>query len=359
MKRTIPPPLLIVAAAIALCACREEPPLSPPRPAKLITAGETQGVNVAELAGEVKARVESGLGFRVGGKLISRRVESGQRVRRGEELARLDARDFQLSDRSADSALTAATARVENARADYARYKELAKKGFVSTTDLERKRVELSAAEAQMQQAESDLSLQKNRLADTVLRADSDGIVVAVLADVGEVVGAGQQVIRLAHDGPREIEVEFPEHRTMLARAARAEVSLWARPDMRLPATLRELAAAADPVTRTFRARYTVKAPADALALGQSATLYLTLLAPKNGGVRLPVSAVFGKNRQSLVWVYDATSSTVKQRAVQIVGADGNDMIVAGLAFGEQVVTAGVHMLAEGQKVVPFTPPKR
>lgn len=359
MNRIPASSLLIIAAALVLCACREEPAPPPLRPVKLITVGDSRGAITAELAGDVRARVESSLGFRVDGKLVSRRVESGQRVRRGEELARLDARDFHLSDQSAGSALIAATARLENARADYARYQELAKKGFVSATDLERKRVELSAAEAQQQQAESALSLEKNRLGDTVLRAAADGVVVAVLADVGEVVGAGQPVIRLAQDGPREIEVEFPENRTALARATQAEVSLWAHPDARLPATLRELSAAADPVTRTFRARYTVKAPANALALGQSATLHLTMPAPKGGGVRLPMSAVFGRSGRSLVWVYDVASSSVKQRAVQIVGADGNDMLVAGLAPGEQVVIAGVHVLAEGQKVVPTTPTKR
>lgn len=358
MNGKLAPSLLIVTAAIVLCACREEPAAAPPRPIKLMTIGDTRGAITAELAGDVRARVESGLSFRVDGKIISRKVETGQHVRRGDELARLDPRDYQLSHKAAASLLIAAQTRLKNARAEYNRFLELEKKGYVSATELERMRLNLSTAEAQCEQAKSDRSLEQNRLADTVLRADGDGIVMVVLGDVGEVVGAGHPVIRLAQDGPREIEVEFPENRTDLARATRAEVSLWAKPDARLPATLRELSAAADPLTRTFRARYTVKAPADALALGQSATLHLTMPSLKGSGSRLPMAAVFGKDGRSLVWVYDITSSTVKQRAIDIIGADGNDMIVTGLALNEQVVTAGVHVLSEGQKVVPTTPTK-
>lgn len=356
MKRLLITTLILSGPVLMLGGCgRQEPPSAPVRPVKLITVGAGTVAATAELAGEVRARVESNLGFRVGGKLVARRVEMGQRVRRGDELARLDPRDFELAGQASTSSLIAAEAALENARAEYARYQELNKKGFVSITDLERKRVELSAADAQQKQAQSGLSLEQNRLADTVLRADADGVVIAVQADVGEVVSAGQPVIRVAQDGPREIEVEFPENRTALARAARAQVSLWARPEAQLPATLRELSAAADPVTRTFRARYTVKAAGDALQLGQSATLHLSVPAMKTAATRLPTTALFGKQGRTLVWVFNPQTSVVKQHAVQNVGADGNDALVAGLAPGMQVVTAGVHVLAEGQKVTPFT----
>lgn len=349
------PALALSATALVIAGCgHKEPPPPPERPVKLLTVGAGTIAATAELAGEVRARVESDLGFRVGGKIVSRRVEAGQRVHRGDELARLDPRDFELADQSATSALIAAEARLENARAEYARYQELGKKGFVSATDLERKRVELSAADAQYKQAQSGLSLEQNRIADTVLRADADGVVTAIAADVGEVVGPGQPVIRLAQDGPREIEVEFPENRTQMARAARAQVALWATPGSRLPATLRELSAAADPHTRTFRARYTVQASPGSLALGQSATLYLALPAQKSGASRLPTTALFGQQGQTLVWVYDPKERTVHRQPVQPVGVDGLDVLVAGLAPGVQVVTAGVHVLAEGQKVQPF-----
>jgi RND family efflux transporter MFP subunit len=189
-----------------------------------------------------------------------------------------------------------------------------------------------------------------------VLRADADGVVIAVQADVGEVVSPGQPVLRLAQDGPREIEVEFPENRTALAKAAQARVALWANPELRLPARLRELSAAADPVTRTFRARYTVQAPAGTLALGQSATLHLQLPVAANGTARLPTTAIFGKQGRTLVWLYDAKTSTVQAQPVQSLGVEDNDVLVAGLTPGMQVVTAGVHVLAEGQKVQPYVP---
>lgn len=356
MNRTLLASLLITSTAFTLSACsRNEAAPAPERPVKLLTVGESHTAASAEYAGEVRARVESNLGFRVSGKIIARLVETGQHVRKGQELARLDPRDFQLSDQAASSQLISATAQLENARSEYKRYEELSKKGYVSQTDLDRKRVELSAAEAQHDQATSGMSLEKNRLVDTALRADADGVVTAVQADVGEVVSAGQPVIRLAQEGAREIEVEFPEDRTALAKLAKAEVRLWARPGVTFPATLRELAAAADPVTRTFRARYTVKAPADALALGQSATLTLRLPTMNSGAARLPTTAIFGEQNNTLVWIYDAKSSQVHRQAVKVASADGNDVLVAGLAPGMQVVIAGVHVLSEGQKVKPFT----
>lgn len=356
MNRTLLATVLITGTALGSSACsRQEPPPAPERPVKLMTTGDSNTTVSADFAGEVRARVESSLGFRVNGKITSRRVETGQRVRRGDELARIDPRDFQLADQAAGSQLIAATATVENARSEYTRYQELRKKGFVSETELDRKRVELSMAEAQHEQATSSRALEKNRLTDTVLRADADGVVTAVLADAGEGVMAGQPVIRLAQDGPREIEVEFPEDRMAIAKIAKAHVVLWAKPDALFPATLRELAAAADPVTRTFRARYTVKAAADALALGQSATLRLQLPTMSSSASRLPTTAIFGKQNNTLVWVYDAKTSKVHQQAVQIAGADGNEVLVLGLKAGTRVVIAGVHVLSEGQKVKPFT----
>lgn len=354
MKRTALLSLLITTPLLLTACSKQEATPAPDRPVKLATVSGYEGVASTELAGEVRARVESNLGFRVGGKIIARAVETGQRVHKGQELARLDPRDFQLSDQSAQSQRIAAQAQLDNARAEYRRFEELSKKSYISATDLERKRVELTAAEAQFEQATSGLSLEKNRLADTVLRADTDGIVTAVMADVGEVVGAGQPAIRVAQDGQREIEVEFPEDRIALAKQAKATVTLWARANESWPASLRELSAAADPVTRTFRARYTVKAPADALILGQSAALRLQIPMKSKQAIRLPTTAIFGEKNQTKVWVFDPKTSTVKAVPVQVASVDGNDVLIAGLAGGTQVVVAGVHVLTEGQKVVPF-----
>lgn len=349
----------VIGSALSLFACNSQPePPAPLRPVKLVTLGGTAVSPSMELAGDVRARVESRLGFRTAGKIILRRVEAGQRVKRGEELARMDPRDYQLSHTAADSQVTARRADVEIAQSEYRRFQDLREQGYVSEQELDRKRVTLAVAESLLRQAESGASLEGNRLDDTVLRAIADGVITEVDADVGEVVGPGTPVIRLAHDGPREIAVEFPEDRTPLAHIAKAEVWLWAQPDVRFPAQLRELAASADPVTRTFRARYSVNAPDDALVLGQSATLRLVLPA-QPGGMRLPTTALIGDGHAGAdgvvqVWVYDPATSTVRRAPVRIVGLDDNDFVVAGLVAGTQVVIAGVHVLTEGQKVRPL-----
>lgn len=350
---------LVLGPVLLLAGCdKAPPPEEKPRPVKLITVGVASVKGSMELAGEVRARTESALGFRVGGKIVKRHVEAGQRVRKGQTLAQLDPRDYALAQSAAQSQVAAAQADLEVARAEYRRYQELRTKNFVSELDLERKRVAAAAAEARLAGVQSGASLEGNRLEDAVLRADADGVITSVHADVGEVVAAGQPVLALAQEGAREIAVEFPEDRTPLARIASAEVTLWARPGVKFPARLRELAAAADPVTRTFRARYSVQAPADALALGQSATLQLTLPA-QQAGMKLPTTALMDDHGKTRVWQFDAATGVLKSVPVQIAGIDGNEVVVAGLPVGAQVVVAGVHVLSEGQKVRPLTAPAR
>lgn len=350
----------LVAGSLSLHACsdaQETPP--PPRPVKLMTVGSAAVGPTIELAGEVRARVESRLGFRVAGKIIARSVEAGQRVKRGQVLARIDPRDYQLALQAAQSNRSAAGQELARARSDLARFESLKQQGYVSVAELDRARTVLAAATAAHEQATSLLGLEENRHADTTLRADADGVIVSLHADVGEVVEIGVPVMVLAQDGAREIAVEFAEDRSPLARVARAEAYLWANPAQRFPATLRELSASADPITRTFRARYSVQAPAGALALGQSATLVLNVPADPRlsaGVVRLPSTALVGAQGASTVWVFDPQAAVVKRQPVQVAGLDGNDVLVAGLADGAQVVIAGTHTLADGQHVRPLAP---
>lgn len=350
----------LAACVLLLPACSQPPAETPPRPVKLLTVGSVSAGPRVELAGEVRARVESRLGFRVGGKLVERPVEVGERVVAGQVLARLDPRDFQLARQAAASQRDAAEQEVSRARADMTRLESLRRQGYVSAAEIDRARVALAAAEAAREQAGSLSSLEENRLGDATLRADAAGVIVGVQADVGEVVSPGMPVLVLARDGAREIAVEFPEDRAPLAKAAKAQAFLWANPAERFPATLRELAAAADPVTRTFRARYSVQAPAGAFALGQSATLVLDVPADPRlaaaGVVRLPTTALVAAQGASLVWVYDPNASIVRRTPVKVAGMDGNDILVAGLPDGAQVVVAGTHTLKEGQPVRPLAP---
>lgn len=350
----------VLAGLVALAAgCDRQPTNTQPpvRPVRLVTVGESTASPTVELAGSVKARVESALGFRVGGKVVARSVDVGQTVHKGDVLLRLDPRDYELSVQAARSALTSAKSALELAQSEYKRFDSLHQKGLVSETDLERKRVELSNAQAQVSNAESAASLEGNRVADAALRADSDGVVTALQADVGAVVAAGQPVVTLAKAGEREIEVAIPEDRTAVARSAAAEVKLWAKPGQAWPARLRELAAAADPVTRTFRARYTVDAPANSLALGQSASLTLKISGPAPsaaGPLSIPSVALVEAQGKSAVWLFDAASSEIRLTPVQVVGVDGNNVLIAGIPAGSRIAGAGTHILTDHQKVRPM-----
>ena len=346
---------LLITSSLLLSAC-EKPPVAAdkPRLVKLISVQTSSSQQSLDLAGEIKARVESPLGFRVAGKIVRRLVETGQTVHKGQALAELDPRDYELAKTASSSQLNAAKADLALAEAEYKRFQELQTKQFVSELDLDRKRVAVSAAAARLKSLESNVSLDNNRIADTILRADSDGVVSQVQADVGMVVSAGQPIVTVAQQGAREIVVEFPEdRRTIAAQYPQAQVSLWAQPQAKYPAQLRELSAVADPVTRTFRARYSIQAPSNALALGQSATLHLNLQG-QSGLIKLPTSALVGKGQQSTVFVFNPQSQKLQSQAVQVAGVDGNEVIVAGLQQGQQVVVAGVHVVHEGQVVRPL-----
>jgi multidrug efflux system membrane fusion protein len=346
---------LIVLGSLLLTAC-EKPTVSAekPRLVKLISVETSSSQQSLDLAGEIKARVESPLGFRVSGKITRRLVETGQIVRKGQALAELDPRDYELAKNASSSQVTAAKADLALAEAEYKRFQELQAKQFVSDLDLDRKRVAVSAASARLKSLESSVSLDSNRIADTILRADSDGVVSQVQADVGMVVSAGQPIVTIAQQGEREIVVEFPEDRRSIAEQySQAQVSLWAQPQAKYPAQLRELSAVADPVTRTFRARYRIQAPNNALALGQSATLHLSVQG-QSGLIKLPTSALVGKGQQTSVWLFNPQNQKLNSQAVQVAGVDGNEVIVAGLQQGQQVVVAGVHVVHEGQVVRPL-----
>ena len=344
-------PLLACTAVVTGCSDSEDEVVR--RPVKLHAVETGKVAPHREYAGEVRARVESSLGFRVSGKISSRSVDAGERVTKGQVLATLDQEDERLRYESARARFNSARADMALAKTDYQRMKELHEKGHVSDTELDRARIALDTARASWEQARADLNMANNRLAYTELEADANGVVVAVNADAGEVVSVGQPVIRVARDGPREVAVDIPENQLELVRKGTAEVTLWANKDQWYPASLRELGAAADPVTRTFMARFSVEAPKDALALGQSATVRLSL--PEMGkGVRVSTASVIRHGEGSAVWVYDEQEGVMRMRPVQIFGVDGNELIVGGLEPGERIAEAGVHVIREGQPVRPL-----
>lgn len=355
---------VLICAAVLLAACsREAPPPEPVRSVKLMTVGGGALASSTEYAGDVRARTESALGFRVGGKLVERPAEVGQRVKPGQLLARLDEQDLALSSQAAQAAEAAARTQRDLAAADLQRFQDLLAQGFVSQAEIDRRQAALRSAEAALQQARAQRAVQGNQAGYARLQADAAGVVVAVLAEPGQVVAAGTPVVRLARDGARDVVFAVPEDRLASVRPGQgASVRLWSAGEAGavFKAVVREVAASAEASTRTYQVR--VALPADAPApLG--ATARVVLDAPAGAApvavLRLPTSAVMaaGAGQGSRVWVFDAAAGTVQPRDVTVAGADGNELVIAsGLKPGEEVVAAGVHMLTPGQKVVRFNP---
>lgn len=356
--------LAAVLASVVLAGCsKTETASEPVRAVRTVTVSSDTVGGVREYAAEVRARTESRLGFRVGGKIVRRLVDAGSTVKAGQVLAELDPKDLRLAEDAARASLAAARANWDQAAADYQRFKDLRDQGFVSSAELERRDTTLRAARAQLDQAKAQSNVQDNQAAYAALVADAAGVITGVDAEPGMVVSAGAPVVRLAHDGPRDVVFSVPEDqvgaiKTLAGQPGRFQVRLWGSTSQPLAATVREIAAAADPVTRTFL----IKAGIDGgvlngVRLGQTATVLVEM--PKTAGVnRLPLSALKEEQGHTVVWVVDKATMTVKPQPVQVAGVDGNDAVVAaGLSPGQIVVTAGVHVLSPGQQVRLYVDP--
>ena len=343
----------LVAAAFALTACSKPAPTEEPiRAVKVVTVGAETMRTGAEFSGEVRARVESRLGFRVGGKIVQRRAELGQRVKPGQVLAQLDPQDYKLSAQAAQAQVAAVATNRDLAAADYKRFKELRDQNFISGAEIERREATLKAAQAQLDQAQAQLSGQGNQAAYTTLVADVSGVITAIEAEAGQVVAAGTPVVRIAQDGPRDVVFSVPEDKiAMIPVGSTVDVRVWASNEV-LKGVVREVAASADPVTRTFGVKVALEAK-DALALGTTVSVIPQALDRASVQViKLPTSALRKEGNTAAVWVLDSASMTVHLQPIEVATADGNDVVVAsGLQSGMQVVVAGVHVLSPGQKV--------
>ena len=357
--------LLIGFASIGLLAAcsKPEPATDPIRAVRTVTVALQSAGGMQEYAAEVRARTESRLSFRVGGKMLRRAVDLGDTVKAGQVLAQLDARDLRLGQDAAAATVAVAKANLDQAAADFKRYKDLRDQGFISSADLERRETTVKSAQAQFEQARAQANVQGNQAGYAALVADASGVVTGVDVEPGMVVSAGTPVLRLAHDGPRDVVFAVPEDKVGLIKALSAQpgrfkVRLWGASADPLPATIREISAAADPVTRTFLVKADVgTGSATGVRLGQTATVLIEL--PQTVGVtKLPLSALREEQGRTTVWLVDRSAMTVKTQTVQLAGADGNDAVItAGLSPGMVVVTAGVHVLTPGQKVKFYVDP--
>lgn len=352
----------VVLTATLLAACQPAPaPVEPVRAVRTWVVGTAPAQTQLEYAAEVRARVESRLGFRLPGKLVERPAQLGQTVRAGQVLARLDPQDLKLGQDAARAALAAAKAQLDVAESEFKRFVTLREQGFISGAELERREAGVKSARAAVDQADAQWRVQANQSGYSTLVADVAGVVTAVEAEPGMVLSAGSAVVRLAHDGPRDAWFSVPEDRLAAVRALQGrpgqlKVKGWGPEARTWPATVREIAAAADPATRTFLVKADLgSAP---MALGQSATVILPGGAAPAALV-LPLTALFEHQGKTQVWVLDRTSMTVQMRAVQTVAPQGNQIVIgSGLQPGETIVTAGVHTLSPGQKVTLYQEPK-
>ncbi|BAU75819.1 efflux RND transporter periplasmic adaptor subunit [Metapseudomonas furukawaii] len=339
-------PFALVPALLMLGGCDSQADSSAtaPRPRAVLVA-EVQAASQQDAlyTGVVAARTASDLGFRVGGKVIARNVDPGTRVKRGDVLLVLDNTDFELALRAARNRVSAAEAELRQARDDEARYRRLAGTGAVSRQVFDQAATRLRVAQADRAAAVSEAAQVENRRTYSTLKADADGVITDVRVDRGQVVAEGQIVASLAHDGAREAVIDIPEtQRTLAGHSARA-YPYGASGDA-VPAQLRELSAAADTTTRTFRARYTLGGDSSALAIGSTVTLRLDGDA-RQRQVRVPLGALHDKGQGAGVWVIDA-QSRVKLRPVRVARLEQEEAVLeGGVQPGERIVALGAHLL--------------
>jgi RND family efflux transporter MFP subunit len=357
--------LVITGLVVSLAGCSQTQALDPRTKAELVRiveVGSPSGANRA-FTGVVSARVQSNLGFRVPGKITERLVDTGQSVRAGQLLMTIDRTDYVHAITARAEAVTAraetvtaANAKALQAAADEARYRGLVKSGAVSASIYDQIKAASDAAQADLAAAKADFAaataqeqVARNESGYSQLVADADGIVIETLAEPGQVVTAGQTVVKLAHSGPREAAVNLPET-LRPALGSTAYATLYGN-TMRVPVRLRQLSGAADPQTRTFEARYILEGAAANAPLGATVTVHLS------GSVgthllQVPVASVLDQGKGPGIWLLNPSTSTVSFQPVEIRQVGEELATISGnVHTGQQVVALGVHLLRDGQRV--------
>ena len=349
---------LISVSALALAAlfaagCSKAPPPKSEemRLVRVLKVGPVERKHTVEFPGDVRARYETRLGFRVPGKIVERLVEVGSRVRAGQPIARLDARDLELAAASAKAQVAQFQADKTLAAADLARYRELRAKNFISQAELERRQSLYDTAAARLDAAQAQARQASNQAGYALLAADSAGVITAIEAEAGQVVSAGQTVARLARPGDREIAIAVPEsQRDLLEGASEFAIALNALNGRRWAGRLREVSPAADPATRTYGARITILQPGDDVELGMSARVAVSF-ATGDTRIQLPVAAIYSKGDTPKVWLVDS-GGAVHLQPVKTGGLAGENVLIdSGLKPGDTVVIAGAQMLHAGERV--------
>jgi RND family efflux transporter MFP subunit len=344
--------LLLTLPTLGACKGEAPAPLAeaPPQPVQVAEVRLSPGEAVSAHTGVVRARREVEVGFRTGGRIDARLVEVGERVVEGQVVARLDPTDLTLSRRAAEASLASAEAQARQARNEAQRSRELRAGGHVSTSYDDQRQASARAAAEAVASAEAALQLASNRLSYAALRAPSAGIVTALLVEAGQVVPPdGGPALRLADPVERELLVRVPESALPDLAAAAAEARFWARPDVALAATLREVAPQADPALRTYAARFSLDGAPDWVALGMTGTVRLTR--HEEVAASLPLSALHDRGQGPMVWRL-REQGRIEAVPVTVRALSGQTAEVAGpLEPGDRVVAMGPQLLDPGQRV--------
>lgn len=349
-------PGVIAMALLAACS-HPEPVAEAPRPVLVRVLAEGPVAGGAVYSGEVRARYESDLSFRIAGKIVERKVDVGSTVKPGQVLARLDPTDAGLSAEAARAQLAAARNEYVFAKAEMERYRDLVSRNFVSRSVLEAKEATYKSAAARVEQAQAQATVAANQAGYTALLADQAGVITAVSGEVGQVVKEGTPVLRLAREGEREVLIGVPESRIAeLRKSGQVLVRLWARPDASFKGRVREIAPAADAATRTYAVRISIVEPTPEVQLGMTANVILPSDSGRDGALLVPASAVFESEGRSAVWVMQAEGELVKpvRRSVSVVQYREDGVLLSGgVRAGETIAVAGVHKIVAGQPLKP------
>jgi multidrug efflux system membrane fusion protein len=343
----------LMVAALGLAGCSQEKAEVKDiiRPVKVVEIAQAHDTRTLSYSGSVRARTESALAFRVNGKITERLVDIGQHVASGDVLARIDPIDYDLSVKSAQAALDAAERQVETVELSRKRAEQLFAKNFAPKSQLEQATLTYDQAVATRDSARSTLAQATNQVGYTDLKADRDGIVTAVSADVGQVVGSGTPVVTVAVDGEKEVLIAVPEMEIAEFKPGKiVKAGFWSDDALALDGKVREVAGSADPQSRTFAVR--VSLPNDArVLLGMTASIEASA-ANERQLVSIPLSALAEQGNQSIVWTVDRGADTVHARPVKVVAFAADGVRVAeGLKPGDVVVAAGTQFMTENLKV--------
>lgn len=345
---------VISALPLALVACSEKPQFDPRTEAPLVRAATVQGGIAASrtFTGTVAARVQSDLGFRVSGKVLERLVDTGQTVKRGQPLMRIDPVDLRLASHAQQEAVVAAQARAKQTAEDEARYRDLRGTGAISASAYDQVKAAADAAEAQLKAAEAQAEVVNNASHYAELVADADGVIMETLVEPGQVVNAGQVVVRLAHAGHREAIIQLPETLRPVVGSI-GQATLYGKESVTVPTKLRQLSDAADRLTRTFEARYVLDGELADAPLGATVTIQISDAHPATQDVlRVPIGSLFDAGKGPGVWVIEGEPAKVSWRAVKVQRLDDDSAYVTGeLKQGERIVALGTHLLSEGQQI--------